>query len=488
MSCPKGKDGFAVSVQDHWLTTCNSNLVSVVDVQTGTVRHQLVHDGKVSLVVGGAAGQIAVFQYNKLLLWRADSGRLALGPVRFPKPVGPAAFSADGQQLVFNHGSVLEVIDTTTGDRLMQRSVAPEVFNYLHFSPQAPRFLAVSDTGPTRLWNVANGQPIGRPLTHDDEVWVARFSGQGRHIITWGKDRTVRVWNAEATERLAEPIRSEIKIVNAEISPDGRHVAAVSTLDPGFSLWRLPQRTPLFTVASNALPVEFAGTNGWPARRTRADRRVLVALGENTAQVADADTGQNPSAPMIHQGPIRSAAFSADEEFIVTASADSTARLWDAQTGLLVGQPYRHGGAVNSAVLSPDGARLLTASDDGTARVWDVLTGWPVSEPLRGPSAIHAATFSGDLRQVILAGRGGSTCVVPVPLALSPAPAWLPDLAEVVAQKKVGDQYTFQRVPPEQIFELQQRIARTGGDDFYARWAKWFFALPGTTNAFPITP
>ena len=75
-----------------------------------------------------------------------------------------------------------------------------------------------------------------------------------------------------------------------------------------------------------------------------------------------------------------------------------------------------------------------------------------------------------------------------VPLATSPAPDWLPDLAEVVAQKRVGDQYTFQRVPPEQIFELQQRIAQTGGDDYYARWARWFFALPGTTNAFPTTP
>lgn len=37
---------------------------------------------------------------------------------------------------------------------------------------------------------------------------------------------------------------------------------------------------------------------------------------------------------------------------------------------------------------------------------------------------------------------------------------------------------------PENIFELQQRIAQAGGDDFYARWARWFFALPGTTNAF----
>ena len=646
LPCLLGKDGFSVSAQDGLFTTCNSNVVSVFDVGTGTVRHRLEHDGKVSLVVFGPAGTIAIFQYTKVLLWHAGSGRRALRPLRLNGSTRAAVFSADGQYLAMALTAALEVIATTNGVRVAQMPLQGEPVVYLSSSPRAPHILAVSDNGPARLWNATDGRLLGGPMAHDDWVWVARFSGNGERIITWGKDRTARVWSADATGRLMEPILCETKIANAEISPDGQRVAVVSSVDEAFSLWRLPARAPLASVLSPASPgsnltqVQFAGeTNAllltlggglrwttsfpsWSRPHTRegdaraahftpdgarviaalgseiwiwdaasgeaitnwtahaggirdlqlsldgrftvtasensaariwnlptgaglaelpqngpaitasfnADvsrvltqtengelgvwalspaarlertipassnapfarwagdgRRVLSALAPNTAMIWDADTGASLTAPMVHQGAIRSAEFSADGELVVTASADHTARLWDARSGQLVGHPFRHAGAVNSAVLSRDGTRLITASDDGTARLWDVLTGWPVSEPLRHAPGIRYATFSPDQRHVVLAGRDGYTRVVAVPVALHPAPAWLPDLAEVVAQKKEGDQYTFQRVPPENIFELQQRIAQAGGDDFYARWARWFFARPGTTNAFPVT-
>ncbi len=489
---PTGKDGFSVSSRDRYFTTCASNVVSVFDLMTGVELHRLPHNGNVQLVMFDPSGRLATFQQNLVRLWRMDSGQLAVEPLRLPGAIRAAMFSGDGSRLLLAHGSKLEIISTTNGASLVQMSTPPdETITYVNFSPDSSRVLSVGYGGAARAWNAMDGQPIGLPMDHDDQIWVARFSGNGQRIITWAKDRAVRIWTAAATTRLAEPIRSPSKIVNAEISPDGLRVVVVPIEEEAFHLWRLPPRAPLSALGTNSLPValvDLAGTNGWPARRTHDGRRVLAPLGQNSAQIADADTGQNPTALMVHQGPIRHTAFSANEEFVVTASADHTAHLWDATTGLPVGHPFRHAGPVNSAVLSEDGLRLVTASEDGTARVWDVLTGWPVSEPLHHPSGIRSATFGPDLRQVVLAGRDGSTRVVAVPVALTPVPDWLPDLAEAVAQKKADGPEIFQRVPPEKIIEVQQRITQLGGDDYYARWAKWFFAQPGASHAFPVTP
>jgi WD40 repeat protein len=78
--------------------------------------------------------------------------------------------------------------------------------------------------------------------------------------------------------------------------------------------------------------------------------------------------------PMRHAAEVKSAQFSPDGRWIVTASSDYTARLWDGTTGQAAGEPMQHDGAVTSAQFSPDGRRVVTTSEDNTARLWDVET------------------------------------------------------------------------------------------------------------------
>ena len=71
--------------------------------------------------------------------------------------------------------------------------------------------------------------------------------------------------------------------------------------------------------------------------------------------------------PMRHEEAVGGAAFSQDEQRILTWSEDGTARLWQAKDVMPVGQPMRHVGAVLGAAFSPDEHRILTWSQDGTA-------------------------------------------------------------------------------------------------------------------------
>jgi WD40 repeat protein len=77
---------------------------------------------------------------------------------------------------------------------------------------------------------------------------------------------------------------------------------------------------------------------------------------------------------MPHSDGVRSAEFSPDGCFILTACWDSTARLWDANTQQPVelNPILKHSYRVMHASFNPDGHRIVTASVDGVIRVWDL--------------------------------------------------------------------------------------------------------------------
>jgi roadblock/LC7 domain-containing protein len=127
-------------------------------------------------------------------------------------------------------------------------------------------------------------------------------------------------------------------------------------------------------------------------------------------------TGKPLGQPLRHNGVVKSADFSPDGHWVVTASADGTAQVWEAATGNAVGEPLRHDGVVNSAVFSPDGKWAVTASADHTARVWEAATGKAVGEPLQHNSDVWHAAFSPDGKWVVTASNDSTARVWEAPL------------------------------------------------------------------------
>lgn len=138
---------------------------------------------------------------------------------------------------------------------------------------------------------------------------------------------------------------------------------------------------------------------------SRDGTRLLVTLGDNTARIWNAVSGQEIAALKGHTDEINDARFSPDDKQVITASDDDTARLWDAASGQQIATFSGSGDDVNSAAFSPDGSRVVTASDDDKARIWDA-TSRQQTLVLEGHSDdVSTAIFSPDGKRVLTASK-----------------------------------------------------------------------------------
>jgi len=132
-------------------------------------------------------------------------------------------------------------------------------------------------------------------------------------------------------------------------------------------------------------------------------RYIVTASSDKTARIWDAATGREIMSLKGHTDGIKSAAFSPDGRYIVTASSDKTARIWDAATGQPIVSFSGHKDYLRSAAFAPDGRRVVTAGEDKTARIWDAATGRELMVLSGHSEYVSSARFSSDGRRVVTA-------------------------------------------------------------------------------------
>ncbi|KAG2065509.1 WD40 repeat-like protein, partial [Suillus decipiens] len=107
-----------------------------------------------------------------------------------------------------------------------------------------------------RLWEVATGKPVGKPLLgHTRPVTSVSFSPDGTRIATGSWDGTVRLWNVAMGKPVCEIGEPTDGVHSVSFSPDGTRVASgLSNMTSMFALpgedgWiRGPNRRLLFWV------------------------------------------------------------------------------------------------------------------------------------------------------------------------------------------------------------------------------------------------
>jgi WD40 repeat protein/serine/threonine protein kinase len=449
-------------------------------------------------------------------LWKTEVGELATARIQHEGAVVSARFSLDGRTvLAASADHTASLWSTGDGVALPIMLEHPGAYRFAEFSPDGRRVVtaACAPERTVRVWDTQTGAPVGQPLRHPRGFGWARFSSDGRLLVTTAWDSpTAQVWDARTGEPVTGPLTHPMReIQSLRFSPDGERVVTggggqdnsariwsitgggqlLHTLKHRNTVWEAVfhhDNRRVLTASADGTALVWDGDTGQPlikplrhedqiykAQFSPEGRRILTASLDGTARIWDATTGEPLAKPMCHSSRVWSAEFSPNGRWVATASSDNTARVWDAHTGEPHTAPLRHNDVVRIVHFSQDSRRLLTGSDAAAARVWDVRTGLPVSEPLRAIGGLWSAEFSPD-GQRVLTGSGSPKRIWDVPRTPLPIPQWLPLLAEAVGRQCLTELGALEFVPVTNLVALRRLILAGNPDDFYTRWARWFFA------------
>jgi WD40 repeat protein len=282
--------------------------------------------------------------FHPLRLWDGKTGKQRFLLAGQESSVQSASFSPDGRWIM---------------------SAESGMVRFARFGANTSDSGDLHKDATVRVWDTRTGRPV---LTLKGQKWpfvAAVFSPDSQRVLTATQPEAVEIWAIPSGKKLATFKQAMSRTGSiAQFSPDGGKVLLGSG-----SLARLCD---VETGQETARMVNNPqGDFGFA--RFSPDGRWIVTLGDRqgrSLRLWDAATWKVHATLTGHLRTVRSAEFSADSRFVVTASDDETARVWDAESGKEEFTLAGHQGAVTSARFSPDGTQVATASADGTGRIW----------------------------------------------------------------------------------------------------------------------
>ncbi|MBX3745648.1 MAG: protein kinase [Verrucomicrobiae bacterium] len=319
------------------------------------------------------------------------------------------------------------------------------------------------------VWEVATGRLLAGPMGTEYETEDLAWSPDGRRLWSGAREGVVRAWDIGEGGRLEREFQVPARIHHIQLSATGSRLALLcgDGMVRGFSVSEAGSAGVELRHLGRVRTAEFS----------RDERRVLTASVDRTARIWDFETGLPLDPVLRHEGAVLVARFSPDERVVATGGEDRTVRLWDAETGRALAPPMRHPDRVWVVEFSGDGRRLLTVADRDEARIWDVASGLPLTEPMfHGDRMLRGWFLPGDADVVTLTHRAILTRWRFEEPA-TPAPAWLPELVEALAGRRLHRNGWVEEAPVEVLRRLQAGVLRgEGQEDFFSRWVRRYLA------------
>jgi len=298
--------------------------------------------------------------------------------------VWSAEFLPDNQS-VATVGDDHTIRSWTLGKRFETYSGAKNV-SFACFSSNGLNIAVVEDT-IAKSWNLT-GEIVAVFSGHTSAVNTARYSSDGKYLVTASKDGSVRIWDAVSGKNLQTFYENDSACVNdAVFSPNGEFLVFVS--DSSVVIRNLKNNTGICAPGHSGAvsSVSFS-----------PEGEIFVTGGEDGKIVLHSLDGKVLRTFHGHDGQVNSVCFSPDGSSIISTSSDQTAVLWDRLGQMrLTFRGYENN--VNSAVFSPDSKFVLTTSDDALARLWtsdgkDVMA-------FRHEGEVSSAVFSPDGKYIL---------------------------------------------------------------------------------------
>ncbi len=325
-----------------------------------------------------------------------DSWQWAVCPLQgileFDQNIQSADLGPDGQRILVGDATgKVRLWGITTGEPIGKPMQHQDPVNVVAISPDGK--LALSGCGASGniekseapeacLWNLDTGELIYR-FTHKHAVLTAGYSHDGKYVFTGGWDRCVHIWTVTDGKQVGQPFRHPGPVVAADLSPDGKYLITAFEVK---SMRTGRQKTRLWEVATGKLLCESPHVRmcTLSLRFTLAGAALWATVEGKDVQLWELSAdGSERSLSVLEQAAIpRTASFSADKRRILIGSDDRRARLWEVSTGQAVAAQVVNEDPVTFVTFSRDGTHFLTGCDSGTTRRWRTPPERSVSLPL----------------------------------------------------------------------------------------------------------
>ncbi len=323
--------------------------------------------------------------YNRLALGYADGelhvrdrdGNLVGQAVKQAKAITSLVFAPDGKSLgIGSADGRARVWDAATGK--------PREFEVKHKAPVVSvdidrlgnYFLTASKDGIARVTNAKDGKPIVPELNCGAGILDAHLGASGIYFSTTLSDHTVRIWESATGKAAQGVIRTDDGIVSADWGAAGLSLVTASN-GPLAYIWRARTGEPICEGMLHQSPVRVAAFG--PLLNM-----VVTGCADGTVRVWRTDVGASSNTlPTIrtHEGVVHTAFYSADGKGIVSCSDDLTTVRWVPKQAQPFGRRLLYEGKPTCAVYSSDRSALVTVTEDGKGFVVDGNTGEPLGTP-----------------------------------------------------------------------------------------------------------
>jgi len=175
---------------------------------------------------------ILITSLDKTAIWDVASGKFVA-----PLKGDLEAISPDGRLVLtvsFGRAGLWEatsgkLVHTLEGDAVMKASA--------RFSPDGKRLLTVSYDGTTHLWDVESARPLAT-FREGNSGTGSFFSPDSRYVLTGGKEGTARLWNATSGQPVAV-FKGRGSMTKATFSPNSQRLLTVDEQGMG-QVWSIP--------------------------------------------------------------------------------------------------------------------------------------------------------------------------------------------------------------------------------------------------------